>query len=70
MCSSPPERASRLQLVFEQPSTGRHWNPTKKDTHVQRQRRSCSETARQEGLYHNKIESHTHLLGDPQTGEQ
>ena len=31
MCSSP-ERASKLQLVVEQPSTGRHWNPTKKDT--------------------------------------
>ena len=32
MCSSPPARASKLQLAIEQPSTGRFWNTPIKDT--------------------------------------
>ena len=31
-CSFPPVRAPILQLAVEQPSTGRGWNPPKKDT--------------------------------------
>ena len=29
---SPPVRTPKLQLVVEQPLTGGHWNPPKKDT--------------------------------------
>ena len=32
MHSSLPARAPKLQLAVEQPSTGKHWNPPKKDT--------------------------------------
>ena len=46
---SPTAKAQKLQLAVEQPSTGGCWNPPKKKKkkkipHVQRQRRSCSET--------------------------
>ena len=30
--SYPPARAPKSQLVVEQPLTGGHWNPPKKDT--------------------------------------
>ena len=40
--SSSPARAPKLQLVVEQPSTGRHKNPPKKDKPIQAQRRSCN----------------------------
>ena len=32
MHSSPPVRAPKSQLTVDQPSTGGHWNPPKKDT--------------------------------------
>ena len=45
MCLSPPVTAPKLQLAVGQPSTRECWNPPKKKKfHVQRQRRSCSET--------------------------
>ena len=37
-------RAPKSQLAVEQPLTGECWNPPKTDTHLRRQRRSCSET--------------------------
>lgn len=30
--SSPTERAPKLQLALDQPSTGGHWDPPKEDT--------------------------------------
>ena len=32
MCSYPPAKAPKLQLVVEQPLTGGRWNPPKKDS--------------------------------------
>ena len=40
----PLVRAVESPLTVEQSSTGRHWNSPKKIPHMQRQRRSCSET--------------------------
>ena len=37
-------RAPKSQLAVEQPLTGECWNPPETDTHLRRQRRSCSET--------------------------
>ena len=46
MHSLPLARAPESQLTAEQSSTGRHWNSPKKIPHIQRQRRSHSETVR------------------------
>lgn len=67
MCSSPA-RTPKHQVAAEQPLTGGYWSPPKKISRIQRQRRSCSETVG--GYNHNKIKSHTHWMGDPQTEEQ
>ena len=66
MRSSPPARAPKSQLAVEQPST---LELTKK---VDPMFKDKEETAARwlEGHNHNKIKSHTHQVGDPQTGEQ
>ena len=71
MHSSPPVRTPKLQLAVEQPSTGGHWNPTKKRYPMSKDKEEA--VARQpdrKGSIMIKIKSHTHLLYDPQTGEQ
>ena len=58
MCSSPPARAPKSQLVVEQPLTGDAGTHQKSIPRVQRQRRSYSEAVR--GHKHNQIKSHSH----------
>ena len=42
MYSSPPVRAPKLQLAVEQPLTGGHWNPPKKDNpHANTRKKPC-----------------------------
>ena len=60
-------RAAKLQLAVEQPLTEGLWNPLKKDTPIQRQRRSHSKMVG--GCSQDQIKSHTSWMGDPQTGE-
>ena len=44
VCSLPLARALESQLTAAQSSTGRDWNSPEKIPHIQRQRRSRSET--------------------------
>ena len=46
--SSSSARAPKFQLAVEQPWTAGHWNPLRKGTQVQGQRRSHSEMAGRE----------------------
>ena len=62
---SSPGRAPKSQLIVEQPSTlelTKKVGPMSKDKEI--------EARWLEGHNHNKIKSHTHRVGDPQTGEQ
>ena len=68
MCSSPPGRASKSKLAVEQPSTEGHWNLPKKDTPCPKTKKKWQEMVG--GAHHDKIKSYTHLVGNPQSGEQ
>ena len=50
-------RAPRLQLAVEQPSTGRYWNPSKKDTPHPRTKEKPQQSGRHD---HDEIKSYTH----------
>ena len=67
VCSSPPAKAPKLRLTVEQPSTGGHWNSPKKDAPHPKTKKPQQDS--RSGTI-NKIKSHTHWVGDPQTGEQ
>ena len=76
MHSPPPVRAPKLQLAVEQSlTTIRCWIPPKQNTQTKKKyltfKGKEEATVRQyKGLNHDKIKSHTHWVGDPQTGEQ
>ena len=65
--SYPPARAPKSQLVVEQPLTGGHWNPPKKDT-LRPKTKKLQQDGRRET--HGEVKSDTHQVSDLQTGEQ
>ena len=68
MCSSPPAKAPKSQLVVEQPQKEDTGTYQKKTAHVQRQGEPAAR--QKQGHNHDKIKSHTHLVRDPRAGEQ
>jgi len=66
---SSPVRTPKLQLAVEQPSTGGHWNPPKKDTPHPKTQEKLQQDCRM-GTIMIKIKSHIFWVGNPQTGEQ
>ena len=64
----------KLQLVFKQPLTGGHWNPTtitkkKKDIPHPKTKETLQRAGRR-STNHNKMKTHTLQVGNPQTGDQ
>ena len=65
VCTSA--RVPKLQLAFEQPPTGRQWNPQKR--YLTSKDKGEATMKWQVGHNYYKIKFYTHQVGNPQTGE-
>ena len=66
--SSPFVRTPKLQLAVEQPSAGGCWKPPERYPMSKDKEEAAARW--EKGGDHDNIKSHTHQVGDPQTGEQ
>ena len=51
MCSSPPGRTPKSELVVEQASTGEHWNPPKKRYPMSKDKEATARCPSQQEAY-------------------